>query len=88
MVGILQVVLKMGYCTIKLLVLNVKMRSFTQPCRAIYFQFVNDMNQLVAQYHQISNMSRTLVGNRLVGHSDVVGASPVGAAQIVSSFST
>ena len=31
-------------------------------------------------YCQTSNISCTLVGNKLVDHSDVVGASPVGAA--------
>ena len=40
------------------------------------------------QYHQISNISRTLVGNKIIDHSDVVGASPVGAAPTTSSFST
>ena len=39
-------------------------------------------------YRQISNISRTLVGNLTVDHSDVVGASPVGAAPTTSSFST
>ena len=39
-------------------------------------------------YRQVSNISRTLVGNEIVDHSDVVGASPVGAAPITSSFST
>ena len=39
-------------------------------------------------YHQVSNISRTLVGNKNVDHSDVVGASPVGAAPTISSFST
>ena len=39
-------------------------------------------------YRQLSNISRTLVGNEIVGHSDVVGASPVGAAPTTSSFST
>ena len=28
-------------------------------------------------YHEISNISRTLGGNRSVDHSDTVGASPV-----------
>ena len=37
---------------------------------------------------QVSNISRTLVGNKIVDHSDVVGASPVGAAPTTSSFST
>ena len=39
-------------------------------------------------YHQTSNISRTLVGNKIVDHSDVVGASPVGAALTISSFTT
>ena len=39
-------------------------------------------------YRQVSNISRTLVGNEIVDHSDVVGASPVGAAPTTSSFST
>ena len=39
-------------------------------------------------YRQVSNIRRTLVGNKMVDHSDVVGASPVGAAQTTSSFST
>ena len=37
---------------------------------------------------KISNIRRTLVGNKIVDHSDVVGASPVGAAPTTSSFST
>ena len=28
-------------------------------------------------YHQTSNISHTLVGNKIVDHSDLVGASPV-----------
>ena len=39
-------------------------------------------------YRQVSNISCTLVGNKIVDHSDVVGASPVGAAPTTSSFST
>ena len=39
-------------------------------------------------YCQVSNISHTLVGNKIVDHSDVVGASPVGAAPTTSSFST
>ena len=35
-----------------------------------------------------SNISGTLVGNRLVDHSDVVGALPAGAAPTTSSFCT
>ena len=39
-------------------------------------------------YSQVSDLRRTLVGNKIVDHSDVVRASPVGAAPTTSSFST
>ena len=39
-------------------------------------------------YCQDSNLSRTLVGNKIVDHSDVAGASPVGTAPTTSLFST
>ena len=39
-------------------------------------------------YRKTSNIRRTLVGNKIVDHSDVVEASPVGAAPTTSSFST
>ena len=39
-------------------------------------------------YRQVSNIRRTLVGNKINDHSDVVGASPVGAAPTTSSFSS
>ena len=39
-------------------------------------------------YSQTSNMSHTLIGNKIVDHSDVVGGSPVSAAPPTSSFST
>ena len=41
-----------------------------------------------SHYRKTSNISRTLVGNKIVDNSDVVGASPVGAAPTTSSFST
>ena len=37
-------------------------------------------------YRQIPNIRRTLIGYEIVDHSDVVGASPVGAAPTTSSF--
>ena len=37
-------------------------------------------------YHQVSNIRRTS-GNKIVDHSDVVGALPVGTAPTTSSFS-
>ena len=61
------------------------------PC---YFKFGIWMKILIfskfaiTQYRQVSNIRRTLVGNKIVDHSDVVGASPVGAAPTASSFST
>ena len=39
-------------------------------------------------YRKTSNISRTLVDTKIVDHSDVVGASPVGAAPTTSSLST
>ena len=44
------------------------------------------LSEPVLTYRQ--NIRRTLVGNKIVDHSDVVGASPVGAAPTTSSFST
>ena len=39
-------------------------------------------------YLQTSNMCRSLVGNKIVDHSDVVGEALTGDAQTTSSFST
>ena len=39
-------------------------------------------------YRKTSDISRTFVANEIVDNSDVVGASPVGAAPTTSSFST
>ena len=58
----------------------------TQQCTVRYAQHSFGVNS--NYYHQVSNISRTLVGNTIVDHSDVVGASPVGAAPTTSSFST
>ena len=43
---------------------------------------------MLGNYRQTSDTSHTLVGNKIVDNSDVVGASPVGVAPIISSFST
>ena len=45
-------------------------------------------SQQMFSYYQVSYIRWTLVGNKIVDHSDVVGASPVGAAPTTSSFST
>ena len=39
-------------------------------------------------HHQTSNISRILVGNKIIDRSDAFGASPVGGAPTISSFST
>ena len=44
------------------------------------------MASLNSYYNQISNIRHTL-GNKIVDHSGVVGASPVGVAPTISSFS-
>ena len=41
-----------------------------------------------SEYRKTSNISRTILGNKIVDNSDVVGPSPVGAAPTTSSFST
>ena len=55
------------------------------PCSSLS---VRDQLPENAHYRQVSNIRRTLVGNKIVDHSYVVGASPVGAAPTTSSFST
>ena len=42
----------------------------------------------IKMYRQISNINLTLVGNKIVDHSDVVGASPFRGAPTTPSFST
>ena len=58
----------------------------------IYFPFISSIELCLppgeTSYRQVSNMSRTLVGNKIVDNEDVVGASPVGAAPTTSSLST
>ena len=39
-------------------------------------------------YRKTCSISRALVDNKIVDHSDVVGASPIGAAPTTSSFFT
>ena len=51
---------------------------------------VNDIAGMseLSIYSQTSNISHTLVSNKAVDRSDLVEASPVGAAPTTSSFST
>ena len=45
-------------------------------------------NKVCKTYHKTSNIRNTLGGNEIVDHSDVAGASLVGAAPTTSAFST
>ena len=49
-----------------------------------YYMGGYDMQCVWNNYCKASNISRTLVGNKIVDNSDVVGASPVGAAPTTS----
>ena len=49
---------------------------------------MQEVLKILQRYRKTSNISRTFVGNNIVDNSDVVGASPVGAAPTTSSFST
>ena len=59
--------------------------SHTSLLHDIFFQILTD-DTPCGVYHQTSNISGTIVGNKIVDHSDVVGASAVGAAPTTSSF--
>ena len=50
--------------------------------------FTCKLDTIWVVYRQVSIIRRTLIRNKLVDHSDVVGASPVGAAPTTSSWST
>ena len=69
-------------CTGDKEVINIAPKPVKLPWRI----WINEYQNI--KYRKISNISRTLVGNKIVDHSDVVGASPVGAAPTTSSFST
>ena len=46
------------------------------------------VNDTINTYRKTSNISSTIVGIKIVDHSDAVGASPAGAAPTTSSFPT
>ena len=43
---------------------------------------------MTTTYRQVSNIRCTLISNEIVDNSDVIGASPVGAAPTTSELST
>ena len=60
--------------------------SYTVKTTSLYG--ISDLVILEHSYRKTSNIIRTSVGNKIVDNSDVVGASPAGAAPTTSSFST
>ena len=56
------------------------------PTITLTLQEIQGVSSLRQCYYQTSDISRTLVDNNIVDHSDVVGASPAGVAPITSSF--
>ena len=71
--------------------LEWQMTSWKNGC--LYFDIHKICLSVICHKHVlisklISNISHTLVGNKIVEHSDVVLALPVGAAPTTSLFST
>ena len=62
----------------------IRVQSFSEITIIITIQTVSSMKT----YRQTSDISCTLVGNKIVDYSDVFGASPVSTAPTTSSFST
>ena len=67
--------------------ISFSIENFT--ARQLFKRFCPSGSEVTCNsYRKTSNIRRTSVGNKIVDHSDVVGASPVGAAPTTSSFST
>ena len=74
-------------CDLNFCIFCIFVEIFLQrKCLSKYISQI--VGYFVQNYRQTSNISSTLVGSNIVDHSDVVGASPVSAAPIISSFST
>ena len=58
---------------------------FFQKCLMISYKSSDILDH--RDCHQISNIRHTVVGNKIVNHSNVVGASPIGVNPTTSSFS-
>ena len=68
--------------------LNPWQKCQPKALKAIAGSDTNQESPDISKYRKISNIRHTFIGNEIVDHSDVVGASPVGAAPTTSSFST
>ena len=62
---------------------DILQKTFHTDCHNTYSRLNIDRKNKI--YRQGSNIRRTLVDNEFADHSDVVGASPVGAAPTTSS---
>ena len=71
------------FCRYKLLY-TLKKHVFLFVILIFRLGCINDLNSgsNKIMYRQTSNIGRTLMGNKLVDHSNVVGASPVGLLQL------
>ena len=71
---------------------TAKLLGFFQAEDGFWSDFAENKHDHTQEFSQsnreTSNIRRTLVGNKIVNHSDVDGASTVGAAPTTSSFST
>ena len=59
------------------------LRVFSAYSHKRHVKFKRDLryiNLKIYNYRKVSNIRRTFVGDEIVDYSDVVGASPVGAA--------
>ena len=67
---------------------KVNIRVHFKSCKELFEQisYSSENNGII--YRKTSNIRRTLLGNKIVDHSDVVGASPAGATPTTSSFLT
>ena len=69
-------------------IINIKLKKNQQKVLVLVNFLHIFFKQCQVYYRKISIIKHTFVGNLIVDHSDVVGASPVGAAPTTSSFST
>ena len=72
------------WCFIEAILTGTCLATSSPPFSLTRFK----LNKDFVIYRQVSYIRRTLEDNEIVYHSDVVGASPVGAAPTTSSFST
>ena len=77
-----------GYLWIDLYLNTIKHNKTQQRVNRERIFVVNCINSLMGNNRQTCNISDTLVSSKIVDHSYVGGASPVGAAPTTSSFST